>query len=201
MVLQMQYRIGIHQFHLVFRITVTDTRDDKRTVQQRFYLLYRLAVHRLVSYLHGNGAYGQLLQMSQPLFGFRLFFPGIDMEQIFQRQQSQNTSDNTQRIRHRIAQCYLRRVNPVQIAVGLLRSAQSRSVGHRSRQDADHCSNRYSRYEMKRHRNQDTDKHNQYRQHVQRKSPFLKGGEKAGPHLQTDRINKQNQSELFQEVE
>lgn len=43
--------------------------------------------------------------------------------------------------------------------------------------------------------------HYQHSQHIQREASFLKGREKSRSYLQTDRVDKQNQSELFQEVE
>ena len=41
----------------------------------------------------------------------------------------------------------------------------------------------------------------QYRQHIQGESAFLESGKETGSHLQADGIDKQNQAELFQEME
>ena len=89
----------------------------------------------------------------------------------------------------------------VEIAVRLLSGTQSGRIGNSSRKDSGHRRDRNSRHEMQRHSHAHTYKYDEQHQHIERQTSTAERSEKAGPHLQTDRINEENKAELLQKME
>ena len=88
----------------------------------------------------------------------------------------------------------------MQVAESLLRGTQPRGIGHGTRHHADHRRHRKPGDIIKGNRCNDAERHDQYGQFVQCDAALAERGEKSGTDLQTDRIDEENQSELFEEV-
>ena len=134
-----------------------NTRDDKRAVYQLTHMGNGVNLEGSIG--KGNG---QTLDVgllgTHSLQNLILLFEIYARERAYEDEREDN-SHNTHRIGHGITHRYILIGNARHIAIGLLCSTQSRSVGHSSRHTAYHRGKRCTRCKMYRIGSQSTQSH------------------------------------------
>ena len=124
----------------------------------------------------------------------------LDAQGIAHENQREDDAHDAQRIGHGVAQRDIRILNARSIGICLLRRTESRGVRHGARKDADHRGDRRVGHDMDHVGRRDAQQHDRRRAAHQRHAAVLERREEAGPHLQSDREDEQDETELLDEV-
>ena len=174
-------------------------RDDELTVYQSLDLQNGFAVEKLVFDFYRNA--DRLARVVLAAREYLILLVEADTEDPADEKHRQDNADHAERIGYRITRRDVGRVDSRHVGIGLLRCAQSGRVGHGAGEDTHDGRDVQSRRQMDDVGGDHAQKDDGRRQHVQLHAAFLERREEAGSYLQADRVDEQNQPELFDEMD
>ena len=122
-----------------------------------------------------------------------------NLEEPSHSQERQDYTYHTQRICHSITTGDIRIHFTRYVRKCLLRSTQTRCIGHRTKQHTRHRSYILTREQVDKICHHTTQQHDTDRQHIELNAALSKRREETGTHLQTYGIHKQYQSKILSE--
>ena len=165
------------------------------------YLFHGFTKNHFIGNLHRECVEGHSFQMSESALSLCFFCILVDAERKSQDDEREDDTQYTHRIGDGIAGCDGRSIDMAQIAECLLCRTETRCIGYCSRENTCHRSDRGVRDGVDAERGDDTQGNDDDAEQVETLATVLEGRKETWSHFQTDGINEEYQTELFEEVE
>ena len=177
-------------------IYTADARHNKRAIDQTTSFDYGATKQICIGQLDRNLRCVLCLAIA---FESLTLLVKFDAEDSAEQSDRHDNTNHTQRISNSITHCDRGVVHARSVGISLLRSTQTGGIGYSTRQYTDHCRDRCARYQVNDICRQYADDHDCRSNTDQAHTSLLKRRKETRSYLHTDRIDKQNQTELLDE--